>query len=229
MMVKEEKEEGLLTDLLIVAVVGNMGVGKSTLCNTLHYNHSESISIQKEYYDSNRLKQFFQDGFIGAYSHELDFLYKESKKLLKTRLFGNSDIILLDRTYIDVVVFAEVFYHCYNTISKEQFHDLERRFKLIDQTLFKLIDKVIFVREPDSEVVWKNIQERRKRSEDSYLSKNFIINLNDYYNSQSDFLYNNFLYRFVDSDRLITLDSITTEPPNYYSIMVDSLYKKLIR
>ena len=161
---------------MYIAVVGNIGAGKTTLTNMLakHYGwvpKFESVS------DNPYLDDFYTDMKRWSYDLQIYFLNKRLRDIIETT--KSEDVIIQDRcAYEDRYIFAPTLFEQGNMTERDftTYKDLfDMMIKLVPQP-----DLVIYIKSSIGNLVSQI--EKRNRGCESTMSIDYLSNLNKKYN-----------------------------------------------
>ena len=161
---------------MYIAVVGNIGAGKTTLTNMLakHYGwvpKFESVS------DNPYLDDFYTDMKRWSYDLQIYFLNKRLRDIIETT--KSEDVIIQDRcAYEDRYIFAPTLFEQGNMTERDftTYKDLfDMMIKLVPQP-----DLVIYIKSSIGNLVSQI--EKRNRGGESTMSIDYLSNLNKKYN-----------------------------------------------
>lgn len=157
-----------------IAIEGNIGAGKTTLCHKLleHYN---CRLILEQFADNPFLPFFYENPERYAFPVELFFMTERQKQLQENLAQGSlfEDFIVADYFFIKTLLFAR------NNLSAEEFRLFQRLFHILNAT-FPKPDLLVFLHRP-VDILLENIKSRG-RSYEQEISAEYLQNIqNTYY------------------------------------------------
>jgi len=157
-----------------IAIEGNIGAGKTTLCNKLleHYN---CRLILEQFADNPFLPFFYENPERYAFPVELFFMTERQKQLQETLGQGSlfEDFIVADYFFIKTLLFAR------NNLNTEEYRLFQRLFHILNAT-FPKPDLLVFLHRPVG-VLLENIK-IRGRSYEQEITAEYLQNIqNTYY------------------------------------------------
>lgn len=203
-----------MSKLKHIAVTGNIGAGKTTLCEKLsaHYKWD----VQYEQTDGNPyLDDFYHDMKRWSFNLQIFFLNNRYNQILKIK--GGDKVIIQDRTiYEDAFIFAPNLYEM-GLMEQRDFNNYFLLFRTMNQQLGPP-DLLIYLRASISTLV-SHIQLRGREYEGN-MSLDYLRNLND--------RYENWIKNYDDGNKLIiSVDNMDfkNNPKDFASILerIDSI------
>ncbi|HAH57903.1 MAG: deoxynucleoside kinase [Lentimicrobium sp.] len=158
-----------------IAIAGNIGSGKTTLCGLLarHFNwqaHYEDVDINPY------LPSFYEDMQRWSFNLQVYFLNSRFRQVIQIRNSGQT--VVQDRTiYEDAHIFAPNL-HAMNLMTKRDFDNYASLFELMS-TFVKPPDLLIYLRASVPKLV-SQIQKRGREYENS-IRLDYLRSLNDRY------------------------------------------------
>lgn len=150
-----------------IAIEGNIGAGKTTLCTRIATEHNRRL-ILEEFSDNPFLPPFYREPERYAFPVELFFMAERHKQLqnelAQTDLFSNG--VVADYIFVKTLLFAR------NTLPEEEFRLFSRLFKAMDAG-FPNPELIVYIHRP-VEALQANIAKRGREYEqemkDDYLT-----------------------------------------------------------
>lgn len=150
-----------------IAIEGNIGAGKTTLCTRIAKEHNRRL-ILEEFSDNPFLPPFYREPERYAFPVELFFMAERHKQLqnelAQTDLFTNG--VVADYIFVKTLLFAR------NTLPEEEFGLFSRIFKAMDAG-FPNPELIVYIHRP-VEALQANITKRGREYEqemkDDYLT-----------------------------------------------------------
>jgi len=170
------------TNYRYIAIEGNIGAGKTTLCKMLEADHSCRL-ILEQFTDNPFLPSFYQNPERYAFPVELFFMTERHKQLQEhfaaPDLFQNFTVS--DYFFVKTLLFAQ------NNLKSEEFRLFQRLFHILNAT-FPKPDMIVYLHRSVEDLL-KNIQHRGREYEQQisadYLAKiqaaylNYLKNITD--------------------------------------------------
>lgn len=143
-----------------IAIEGNIGAGKTTLCNRLSAQFGCSLVLE-QFTDNPFLPPFYEQPERYAFPVELFFMTERHKQLLEH--FSRPEFFVpftvADYFFVKTLLFAK------NNLSEEEFRLFQRLFNVLNST-FPKPDLLIYLHRP-VEVLLKQIKKRGRDFEQS--------------------------------------------------------------
>lgn len=156
-----------------IAIEGNIGAGKTTLCHQLAKRYGCSL-ILEQFTDNPFLPPFYEQPERYAFPVELFFMTERHKQLLEH--FAQPDLFrsftVADYFFVKTLLFAK------NNLSEEEFRLFQRLFSVLNAT-FPKPDLLIYLHRP-VEVLMKQIK-KRGRNIELNISANYLTEIQDAY------------------------------------------------
>lgn len=141
------------TSYPFIAVEGNIGAGKTTLCHLLAA-HTGCALVLEQFTDNPFLPPFYEQPERYAFPVELFFMTERHKQLLEH--FASPDLFrpntVSDYFFVKTLLFAK------NNLSEEEFRLFQRLFSVLNAT-FPKPDLLVYLHRP-VEVLIRQIQKR---------------------------------------------------------------------
>lgn len=157
-VIKSGSESKTVIPYQFIAIEGNIGAGKTTLCHRLAGQLGCSL-ILEQFTDNPFLPPFYEQPERYAFPVELFFMTERHKQLLEhfsqPDLFRSSTVA--DYFFVKTLLFAK------NNLSEEEFRLFHRLFSILNAT-FPKPDILIYLHRP-VEVLLEHIQRRGREIE----------------------------------------------------------------
>ena len=141
-----------------IAIEGNIGAGKTTLCHRLAERHGCSLVLE-QFTDNPFLPFFYEQPERYAFPVELFFMTERHKQLQEH--FAEPDLFrsftVSDYFFVKTLLFAK------NNLSEEEFRLFQRLFSVLNAT-FPKPDLLLYLHRP-VEVLLKQIKKRGREME----------------------------------------------------------------
>lgn len=164
---------GLFEKYNFIAIEGNIGVGKTTICNMVAQRYNCKV-ILEAFADNPFLPKFYQNPERYAFPVELFFMTERHKqlqaKLLNPNLFQKGSIA--DYSFIKTLLFAK------NNLKDDEYRLFQRIFHIFNAT-FPKPDLLVYLHRPIKELL-KNI-EKRGRAYEKNITRNYLQNIQNAY------------------------------------------------
>ncbi|MCC7467520.1 MAG: deoxynucleoside kinase [Saprospiraceae bacterium] len=156
-----------------IAVEGNIGAGKTTLCHLLSEQLGCSLVLE-QFTDNPFLPPFYEQPERYAFPVELFFMTERHKQLLEH--FSQPDLFrkftVADYFFVKTLLFAK------NNLSEEEFRLFQRLFSVLNAT-FPKPDLLLYLHRP-VDVLLKHIQ-KRGRNIELNISPSYLSDIQDAY------------------------------------------------
>jgi deoxyguanosine kinase len=156
-----------------IAVEGNIGAGKTTLCHLLSEQLGCSLVLE-QFTDNPFLPPFYEQPERYAFPVELFFMTERHKQLLEH--FSQPDLFrkftVADYFFVKTLLFAK------NNLSEEEFRLFQRLFSVLNAT-FPKPDLLVYLHRP-VDVLLKQIRKRGRNIEQN-ISSNYLSDIQDAY------------------------------------------------
>ena len=160
-----------------IAIEGNIGVGKTTLCHRLAARFNCSLVLE-QFTDNPFLPPFYEQPERYAFPVELFFMTERHKQLLEH--FANPDLFtpftVADYFFVKTLLFAK------NNLSEEEFRLFQRLFGVLNAT-FPKPDLLLYLHRP-VDVLLRQIRQRGREIERNISA----VYLEEIQNAYFDFL-----------------------------------------
>ncbi len=195
-----------------IAIEGNIGVGKTTLCHMLQKDFDCHL-ILEQFTDNPFLPYFYENPDRYAFPVELFFMAERHKQLQgdlsQPPLFPKT--IIADYYFMKTLLFAR------SNLNAEEFQLFQRLFNVLNAT-FPNPDLLVYLHRPIPELI-KNIQKRGRNMEQE-ISKEYLFKIQqayfDYFNTNPS----------IPILILNLEDANFLKRPNSYQWILDLLGKK---
>lgn len=156
-----------------IAIEGNIGAGKTTLCNMLSERFGCALVLE-QFTDNPFLPFFYDQPERYAFPVELFFMTERHKQLLEH--FAQPDMFrpftVADYFFVKTLLFAK------NNLSEEEFRLFQRLFSVLNAT-FPKPDLLLYLHRP-VEALLKNIQ-KRGRGMEANITPDYLLEIQDAY------------------------------------------------
>lgn len=156
-----------------IAIEGNIGAGKTTLCHQLA-GHYGCALVLEQFTDNPFLPPFYEQPERYAFPVELFFMTERHKQLLEH--FGQPDLFrsftVADYFFVKTLLFAK------NNLSEEEFRLFQRLFSVLNAT-FPKPDLLLYLHRP-VDVLLKQIKKRGRNIEQN-ISAAYLAEIQDAY------------------------------------------------
>ena len=156
-----------------IAVEGNIGAGKTTLCHLLSEQLGCSLVLE-QFTDNPFLPPFYEQPERYAFPVELFFMTERHKQLLEH--FSQPDLFrkftVADYFFVKTLLFAK------NNLSEEEFRLFQRLFSVLNAT-FPKPDLLLYLHRP-VDVLLKQIRKRGRNIEQN-ISAHYLSDIQDSY------------------------------------------------
>ncbi len=156
-----------------IAIEGNIGAGKTTLCQQLEQEYGCAL-ILEQFTDNPFLPPFYEQPDRYAFPVELFFMTERHKQLLEH--FAQPDLFrsftVADYFFVKTLLFAK------NNLSEEEFRLFQRLFSVLNAT-FPKPDLLIYLHRP-VEVLIRYIK-KRGRNFEQQISPAYLTAIQDAY------------------------------------------------
>ncbi|MBL7809747.1 MAG: deoxynucleoside kinase [Saprospiraceae bacterium] len=156
-----------------IAIEGNIGAGKTTLCHQLSA-HSGCSLVLEQFTDNPFLPPFYEQPDRYAFPVELFFMTERHKQLLEH--FSHPDLFrtftVADYFFVKTLLFAK------NNLSEEEFRLFQRLFSVLNAT-FPKPDLLLYLHRP-VEVLLAQIK-KRGRTIERNISPSYLLEIQESY------------------------------------------------
>ncbi|HFA50213.1 MAG TPA: deoxynucleoside kinase [Bacteroidetes bacterium] len=156
-----------------IAIEGNIGAGKTTLCNMLQGDYDCKL-ILEQFTDNPFLPHFYKNPERYAFPVELFFMTERHKQLQETlsqrELFPQ--LIVSDYFFIKTLLFAK------NNLNDEEYRLFQRLFQTLNAT-FQKPDLLVYLHRPVDDIL-TNIRKRGREIEKD-IKPEYLQSLQDAY------------------------------------------------
>lgn len=172
-MAKVENAQQPTTIYNFIAIEGNIGAGKTTLCHQLAERFSCALVLE-QFTDNPFLPPFYEQPERYAFPVELFFMTERHKQLLEH--FSQPDLFraftVADYFFVKTLLFAK------NNLSEEEFRLFQRLFSVLNAT-FPKPDLLLYLHRP-IDVLLKQIK-KRGRDIERNISADYLTEIQDAY------------------------------------------------
>lgn len=158
-----------------IAIAGNIGAGKTTLCELLSNHFSWEVNYESTD-DNPYLEDFYEDMSRWSFNLQIYFLNNRYRQILDIQK-GNKTVIQDRSIYEDAYIFAPNL-HDMGLMSERDFKNYFDLFKLMSSQV-NAPDLLIYLKADVSTLV--NHIQSRGRDYESTMSLNYLKSLNDKY------------------------------------------------
>lgn len=174
-----------------IAIAGNIGAGKTTLCELLSNHFGWEVNYESTD-DNPYLEDFYNDMSRWSFNLQIYFLNNRYRQILEIQ--QGSKTVIQDRSiYEDAHIFAPNL-HQMGLMAERDFHNYFDLFKLMSSQV-KAPDLLIYLKASVPTLV--NHIQKRGRDYESTMSLNYLKSLNDKYEEW---------IKDYSAGRLLTLD-----------------------
>ena len=163
-------------DIKHVVISGNIGVGKTTLSKKISKKFNWKLQLE-EVKNNPYLDDFYKS--MSDWSFHLQIFFLNSRFNQIQKISESDNVVIQDRSiYEDYEVFTKTL-HDSGVLKDREFNNYKRLYN----TILKYIsqpDLHIYLRNNNIDNIIKNIK-KRKRDFEKTIDKNYLINLNEYY------------------------------------------------
>lgn len=156
-----------------IAIEGNIGAGKTTLCNMLAEDYGCSL-ILEEFADNPFLSNFYQDPERYAFPVELFFMTERHKQLqqylAQQSLF--EELIVSDYFFVKTLLFAQI------NLQAEEFRLFQRLYHILNTT-FQKPDLLVYLHRSVDDLL-NNIK-HRGRAFEQQIQPNYLERIQNAY------------------------------------------------
>lgn len=156
-----------------IAIEGNIGAGKTTLCEMLHKDYGAQL-ILEQFTDNPFLPYFYKNPERYAFQVELFFMTERHKQLQEQlsqpSLFD--DLVISDYFFIKTLLFAK------NNLIDEEYRLFQRLFNVLNTTFKK--PEILFYLHRSVDDLLKNI-ENRGRAYEKEIKPDYLLSIQNSY------------------------------------------------
>ena len=164
-----------------VAIEGNIGAGKTTLCKQLGADFGSKLVLEA-FADNPFLSRFYENPERHAFSVELFFMtdrYKQLQEDLVKTLFNQN--IIADFFFIKTLLFAK------QNLKDDEYHLFKNIFNILNAT-FPKPELLVYLHRPTDQLI-KNIR-KRGRSYEQQIKKEYLESIQtayfDYFRTEKE-------------------------------------------
>ncbi|MEM9824689.1 MAG: deoxynucleoside kinase [Bacteroidota bacterium] len=195
-----------------IAIEGNIGAGKTTLCQMLHKDYNCRL-ILEQFTDNPFLPFFYENAERYAFSVELFFMTERHKQLQENLAQRDlfHELIVADYFFIKTLLFAR------NNLDSEEYRLFQRLFHILNST-FPKPDLLVFLHRSVDGLL-QNIK-KRGRTYEQDISANYLQEIQNTY-----FEY----FRAEDSIPILIIDVEEIDflrNESHYQMILEALAKK---
>lgn len=195
-----------------IAIEGNIGAGKTTLCNMIHKDFNCRL-ILEQFADNPFLPYFYENQERYAFPVELFFMTERHKQLqeqlAQTDLF--QQLIITDYFFIKTLLFAK------NNLNSEEYRLFQRLFNILS-TSFPKPELIVFLHRSVENLI-ENIK-NRGRSYEQEIAPSYLLEIQNTY------------FEYFKTERSIPILIIDVERVNFhnnavhYDLIIDAMKSK---
>lgn len=197
----------MLSNTFLVAIVGGIAVGKSTILNNLYQSIDDSLIIEEDVKCNVFLSDFYDDMKKWAFHSRISTIAMIANNYSYALNDPIHKVVLMDRCVDELITFAQLHYDRGNLSDKEF-----EVYKMLYDSIIKLapsIDLFIYV-SCSAEKSMERIKKRNRTFEQG-ITIEYINTLNQYYNNWIS---------SIDSKKVVFLN---TDTPISYSEVANTI------
>ncbi len=156
-----------------IAIEGNIGAGKTTLCEKLAKDFSAKL-ILEQFDDNPFLPFFYKDAERYSFPVELFFMTERHKQLQAN--LNQPD--LFQQFTVSDYIFVKTLLFARNNLTKDEFRLFQRLFQIM-KTNFPSPDLIVFLHRPVEELML-NIK-KRNRSYETEITPEYLLSIQNTY------------------------------------------------
>lgn len=161
----------------LIAIVGGIAVGKSTILNILSKNLDNCLSIEEDVSQNIFLPNFYEDMKKWAFHSRISTMAMIANNYLNIYNYPEAEVVLMDRCLDELITFAQLHYDKGNMSDKEF-----AVYKMLYNSILEFapaIDLFLYVNcSPENSM--ERIK-KRNRSFEQDITIEYIKKLNSYY------------------------------------------------
>jgi deoxyadenosine/deoxycytidine kinase len=213
---------------LRIGIVGNIGVGKSTLVEAASRKPFDEILLStipnrigdekvyafQEKFNSKVLDAFYEDPISTAFMAQIEFFNGRLER--QRQIEDRKGIILEDRTLAEDYHIFGIAQKIMGNMTEEEFLTYQRNYDLMTQEITQP-DLIVYLK-ADVQVLLDRIKERGRESETG-IPKEYLEQLNQ--------LYDQFINRHVTCPVLVIDANVDTPLQNYIEITMNKIAERI--
>ncbi|MDP8268145.1 MAG: deoxynucleoside kinase [Candidatus Tenebribacter davisii] len=213
---------------LRIGIVGNIGVGKSTLVEAASRKPFDEILLStipnrigdekvyafQEKFNSKVLDAFYEDPISTAFMAQIEFFNGRLER--QRQIEDRKGIILEDRTLAEDYHIFGIAQKIMGNMTEEEFLTYQRNYDLMTQEITQP-DLIVYLK-ADVQVLLDRIKERGRESETG-IPKEYLEQLNQ--------LYDQFINRHVTCPVLVIDANVDTPLQNYIEITINKIAERI--
>jgi len=213
---------------LRIGIVGNIGVGKSTLVEAASRKPFDEILLStipnrigdekvyafQEKFNSKVLDAFYEDPISTAFMAQIEFFNGRFER--QRQIEDRKGIILEDRTLAEDYHIFGIAQKIMGNMTEEEFLTYQRNYDLMTQEITQP-DLIVYLK-ADVQVLLDRIKERGRESETG-IPKEYLEQLNQ--------LYDQFINRHVTCPVLVIDANVDTPLQNYIEITINKIAERI--
>jgi len=213
---------------LRIGIVGNIGVGKSTLVEAASRKPFDEILLStipnrigdekvyafQEKFNSKVLDAFYEDPISTAFMAQIEFFNGRLER--QRQIEDRKGIILEDRTLAEDYHIFGIAQKIMGNMTEEEFLTYQRNYDLMTQEITQP-DLIVYLK-ADVQVLLDRIKERGRKSETG-IPREYLEQLNQ--------LYNQFINRHVTCPVLVIDANVDTPLQNYIEITINKIAERI--
>jgi len=213
---------------LRIGIVGNIGVGKSTLVEAASRKPYDEILLStipnrigdekvyafQEKFNSKVLDAFYKDPISTAFMAQIEFFNGRLDR--QRQIEDRKGIVLEDRTLAEDYHIFGIAQKIMGNMTEEEFLTYQRNYDLMTQEITQP-DLIVYLK-ADVQVLLDRIKERGRKSETG-IPREYLEQLNQ--------LYNQFINRHVTCPVLVIDANVDTPLQNYIEITINKIAERI--
>ncbi len=156
-----------------IAIEGNIGAGKTTLCNMLQQDYNCRLVLE-QFADNPFLPYFYENQERYAFPVELFFMTERHKQLQENLAQQNlfQELIVADYFFLKTLLFAK------NNLNDEEYRLFQRLFHILNST-FPKPELIVYLHRSVDDLI-KNIK-ARGRSYEQEIEPSYLLDIQNTY------------------------------------------------